>query len=114
MATDLAVFPIWKKDWIQGYGTEQRPIIVSCLQGNRKLQIGDKVKISYHRGLDFALPVGTVLQAPEYCLVAEVNTNKKKSGGVYLRLLNFLITAGWVAITSVRDLRLVKSYFAIV
>lgn len=87
MATDLAVFPIWKKDWIQGYGTEQRPIIVSCLQGNRKLQIGDKVKISYHRGLDFALPVGTVLQAPEYCLVAEVNTNKKKSGGVYLRLL---------------------------
>lgn len=64
MATDLAVFPIWKKDWIQGYGTEQRPIIVSCVQGNRKLQIGDKVKISYHRGLDFALPVGTVLQAP--------------------------------------------------
>lgn len=87
MATDLAVFPIWKKDWIQGYGTEQRPIIVSCVQGNRKLQIGDKVKISYHRGLDFALPVGTVLQAPEYCLVAEVNTNKKKPEGIYLRLL---------------------------
>jgi murein DD-endopeptidase MepM/ murein hydrolase activator NlpD len=87
MASDLAVFPVWRKDWIQGYGTPDRPIVVSCVQGHRKLQIGDKLKVSYHRGLDFALPIGTVLLAPEYCLVAEVNTNPKKSGGVYIRLL---------------------------
>lgn len=87
MATDNATFPVWIERWIGDYGSEKKPIIVSCVQGWRKLKIGDKIKENYHRGLDFAVPVGTVLRAPEYCFIAKINQDPKNSGGIYIRAL---------------------------
>ena len=89
MATNVddAIFPVWIENWLGSYGSEKKPIIVSCLQGNRTLTIGDKTKTKYHRGLDFAVPIGTVLRAPEYCYIADINQNAKRSEGIYIRVL---------------------------
>lgn len=89
MATNVddAIFPVWIDKWLGDYGSENKPIVVSCLQGNRTLTIGDKTKTHYHRGLDFAVPTGTVLRAPEYCYIAGINQDAKRSTGIYIRVL---------------------------